>query len=234
MVRIIQVILLFFFLTLTVLLGNYFDQLFQQEKITQTQIRIYPVDKNFIEQDEIASLIDLNDSIQIKNEIKKLEEKLEKNDFIDNAEVFQDLNGNLKIRVEQFKPLARIVGNSSYYIDEQGHKKPLSDHYTERVPLVRAVSPLIDHTLIVPLIKKINKDKFLKETVSEIYIKSNQEVIVKLDKISADFLLELNPKIIDEELFKLKVIYNYVLQKKLENKYKFYFLQYDNQVVCKK
>lgn len=234
MVKLIQVILLFFFLTLTVLLGNYFDQLFQQEKITQTQISIYPVDKNFIEQDEIASLIDLNDSIQIKNEIKKLEEKLEKNDFIDNAEVFQDLNGNLKIRVEQFKPLARIMGNSSYYIDEQGHKKPLSDHYTERVPLVRAVSPLIDHTLIVPLIKKINKDKFLKETVSEIYIKLNQEVIVKLDKISADFLLELNPKIIDEELFKLKVIYNYILQKKLENKYKFYFLQYDNQVVCKK
>ncbi len=219
---------------ISLMLGSYFDRLYQQEKIVETTIRVFPMDKNFIEPNEVAQLIALKDSMQQQINIAQIEAVLEQNDFIDNAEVYRDLNGHLIAEVEQYKPIARVWGKNSFYLDKNGHKKPLSKHYTERLMLVFGDLLPEKQPQTVALIQNIYNDSVLNKIVSEIHLRSRQTAVLKLIDVSGDFIIEINPDKTQEQLFKLKTMYAYVHQKHWNNKYKTYDFRFNNQVVCKK
>ena len=67
-----------------------------------------------------------------------LEETIEANPFVENAEVFSTLNGEVNITVSQRKPVARIFepSGNSYYLDSRGLPFPCSQHHAPAVPLV--------------------------------------------------------------------------------------------------
>jgi len=217
---------------ITIVLGSYFDALAGKEKMQTTQVHIYPMVKTFIMPDEVTKLIKIKDSTSKNIDVIDLEKSLEQNDYIRNAEVYKDLNGHLVAEVDQFHPIARIFSpTSSYYLDENGVRKPLSEHYTEKVVLVYGAINSGQKNKIINLIKKIDQDKFLNDIVSEIHIKDNG-IWLRTSQLSADIKIDLKENLSDQ-FYKLKAIYTYLVKRQLKNKYRQIDLRFENQAVCK-
>ena len=218
-------------LIITIVLGSYFDDLYKNEKLKETQVYIYPVVKTFIMPDDVVKIMNIKDSTIKRIDIDSLERILEQNGYIDNAEVYRDLNGRLVADVEQYKPIARFIGQTSYYLDENGNRKPLSKHYTEKGVLVYGEMYSGQKEKLKDLIKQIYNDKQLNEIVSEIHL-NGKKIYLKTGKLSAGININLNEDI-PEQLYKLKAIYSYLIKQNLTEKYRQIDLQFENQAVCK-
>jgi len=215
-------------LILTLVLGEVFSARLRQEGLQSKKVIIYPENKDFIRVDEVKKMLQIRDSATI--DMSAFEASLEKNNYISKAEVYRDLNGNLVAEVTQYKPIARVFGATSYYIDEQGKKRPLSHHYTENVVLIYGDVNQKQRKKLVAWIKQIYKDKLLNNIVSEIHLKS-YGYSFKIKNFSGNFILNnTNP---EEQLYKLKNMYAYLDGHKLQNKYYQIDLRYNKQVVCK-
>ena len=97
----------------------------------------------FIEEKDIVKLVSTATGGQIKNEplrgfnLRQLEDFLEKNVWIMDAELWFDNKDVLHISVTEREPAARIftTEGNSFYIDKTGKRMPLSDKLSARVPV---------------------------------------------------------------------------------------------------
>lgn len=69
--------------------------------------------------------------------LQALEEKLEKNVWVKDAQLFFDNNMVLHVHISEREPVARIFTNSgnSFFIDSSCHQMPLSDKMAVRLPV---------------------------------------------------------------------------------------------------
>jgi len=216
-------------LVLTIVLGSIFSADLHREKLQASRVKIYPENKHFIIDSEVKRLIHITDSTAV--DVALFEKKLQENKYIVKAEVFKDLNGNLAAEIYQYKPIARVMDGHSYYIDAQGVKRPLSDHYTENVMLVYGKVSQKQYRKVVRWVQKINKDPMLHDIVSELHVASNYYTI-RTNNNPAVFVLDTRHP--QEQLYKLKIMYAYLAKHQLKNKYQQIDLRYNKQVVCKK
>ena len=126
-------------------------------------------DNNFLTHSMVNKLLIQNDT-SVKNQAKsvidlyRLEKLVSENSYVENASVFLTISGSLKTIVKQRSPVARILQKeSSYYVDKQGVKVPLSTNYSARVMLVLGAENDEDIDEIMPLISLILKDEFLQK-----------------------------------------------------------------------
>ncbi|HKG68226.1 MAG TPA: hypothetical protein VKA92_05120 [Segetibacter sp.] len=95
----------------------------------------------FIEEKGVISLLKANGLVMEQPvetiDLKALEETLEKDKWIANAELFIDNKQVLQVIVEEKKPVARIFTRtgSSFYIDSACRKLPLSEKLSARIPM---------------------------------------------------------------------------------------------------
>lgn len=95
----------------------------------------------FIEEKGVISLLKANGLATGQPvetiDLKTLEETLEKDKWIANAELFFDNKQVLQVIVEEKTPVARIftVAGSSFYIDSAGRELPLSEKLSARIPM---------------------------------------------------------------------------------------------------
>ncbi|TVZ56865.1 cell division protein FtsQ [Lutibacter sp. Hel_I_33_5] len=167
-------------------------------------------------------------------DLHKLEKKVLMNPYIENASVFLTIKGELKSTIKQRTPIIRIVdGSTSYYIDKQGVKVPLSLNYSARVPLVSGVKSESDIAEIMQLMELILNDDFLKKEIVAIQKLENKEYFFTTR--SGDYKIEFG-KIEEASLKfrKLKAFYNKTFVDKTIKKYKTINVKYHNQVVCTK
>jgi len=218
-------------LLITLGLGRYFDAISQNEKLQTAQLYVYPLEKNFIEPEEVLKLMPIKDSLYKNVDIAELEQQLEKNDYISNAEVYKDLNGHLIAEVAQYHPIARVMGKTSYYIDINGDKKPLSKHFTERVVLVYGNITDKNKDQIIHLLKHIYQEEQLRKMIAEIHLK-NDKLHLRINEIPALVVMNNNGNT-EQQLKKLKAIYAYLIKNNQQNKYQQIDLRYKNQVVCR-
>jgi cell division protein FtsQ len=172
----------------------------------------------------------------------RLEEKLEKNVWIRDAELFFDNNRVFHIRVKERTPVARIFtrpGNS-FYIDSSGKKLPLSNGMTVRLPvftnfvaekttgLHKADQKLVDD--IKKLSVFILSDKFWMAQISQIDIVAgnNFEMVPTIGNHIIEFG---NGNNYAEKFEKLMVFYKQVLGKTGFDKYSRLDVRYDKHVV---
>ncbi|WP_299050285.1 cell division protein FtsQ [uncultured Polaribacter sp.] len=194
---------------------------------------------NFLTHEMVNKLLIQNDTT-LKNQAKtvidlySLEKNVLKNPYVENASVFLTIDGTLKSIIKQRTPIARIMSNnSSYYIDKEGVKVPLSDLHSARVLLITGVNMSEDIKEILPLLAIILEDNFLKKEVVGIHKKEGEEY--QFSVRSGDYKIDFGTLAETEVKFKkLKAFYNKAfLDKTIEN-YKTINVKYHNQVVCTK
>ena len=216
------------------------------------QISIFPGDEFFIENADIQVIIN-NEKGELKERLirtinlGKLESDLVQNPFINNAEVYKDLGGNLMIDVTQVCPLVRIINmrNESFYLGKQGTIFPTSKNFSSRVMVangnisfgeddsikVVANSKNTEYTDLYALAKYISSSNFWNAQIEQIYVNDKNEYEL-IPRVGGHKILFGSASKIEEKFEKLYAFYKEGLSKVGWGKYKTINLKYEDQIIC--
>ncbi len=178
-------------------------------------------------------------------DVERIEQVLEQDPFIENAESFVDAAGNLNLKIFQRQPILRIIDNNNlnYYLDENGVKMPLSKYFSARVPIVTgAVPPYVSDfllrkkyalTQVFTLVQILNADAFFAPMIQQIVVDAAGEFtiipILGDQKIRIGTLDDIEGK-----LDRLKIFYKEAMPYEGWKKYNSISVKYRGQIVCKK
>jgi cell division protein FtsQ len=139
--RIIQGLWILAGIGVIVLLGAAMQQ--KNHKVCEKiEVHITGAEKHvFIDEDDIKEMLNSISPVAGKDiaslNLRIMEEQLEKNAWVKNAELFFDNHRILMVNIEERQPIARVftVQGSSFYLDTAGVRLPLSDNLSARVPV---------------------------------------------------------------------------------------------------
>ncbi len=188
--------------------------------------------------------------------IYKIEQSLAGFPVIKNPEAFKRIDGSVTIKIEQRKPLVRIINDKheSFYIDSEGVIMPVSNKYTFHLMIANGnittnyktdskhnifekdSSYIKSDTFlrqIFTLAQYINKDKFWNAQIEQIYVNENKEFEL-IPRVGSHTILLGKINGYEKKFRKLKTLYMEGLRNTGWNQYKTINLKYKNQVVCTK
>ena len=187
------------------------------------------VNKLLIENNQDASAIRKD-----KLDLNKLEKVLDAQQMIEKSEVFVTVDGVLKAVVKQKTPIVRVFdGTSSFYIDYEGNRMPLSANFTPRIPLVFGLIDKKNEKVLAELFRKIYDDAFLKKNIIAIQIMPNGSL--KMLNRNFDFQIDFGGTInVDRKINNYKAFFQKAILDSSLYKYKKIDLRFTEQVVCTK
>ncbi len=179
----------------------------------------------------------------------QIEDFVNQNSYVKNAEVYSTLTGHLKIKVTQKKPLLRVINDrgAHYYIDDEGTAMPVKTGYTTRILVAsgKIATPYADTINLInnenfPVLKDlynlalyIRNNDFLEAQIEQIYVNEKNEYEL-VPKVGRQLILFGDITDMEEKFEKLIVFYQEGMKKAGWDTYRTINLKYKNQVVCAK
>lgn len=212
-------------------------------------IKIFGVSNHlFIDKEDIQKIIANYSGDNITNkaikdfDLRSIERILERDIWINNAELFFDTEGYLQVMVDEREPIARVftkTGNT-FYIDSSMMMLPLSDKFSARVPvftnfpsdtkiLTKKDSTLLED--IRTMSTAINEDPFLMGMIDQVDIAGQQFELYP--KMGDQVILFGEIEDYQNKFHKLKLFYKNVIAKTGWEKYSVVNLKFVDQVVAK-
>jgi len=202
----------------------------------------------YLEKREVAAILrsanlgDLKGKSMKDLDLKKMEDALELDPWINNAELFFDNDRVLQIQVEESRPLARIFtqkGNS-FYIDSTMKRLPLNEHYSPRLPVFTGFpsersgwkgKDSILMSDIARIAQFIVHDSFWMAQVDQVDINSRSEFEL-IPKVGDHVVLFGDGQDVKSKFNRLMLFYDQVLSRTGWNSYGLVNVQYSGQVVA--
>lgn len=173
-------------------------------------------------------------------DLAQLENRLEKNAWIKDAELYFDRANELHVVVTERQPIARVfaTNGSSFYIDSSGARLPLLPHITARVPVITnypsARRPLPKDSAVLQgvrqVIQFISSDDFWSAQIAQVDI-TPVGGFELLPTVGNHIIRIGDQENLEEKLGKLMLLYKQVLSKTGFDKYSVLDIQYAGQVV---
>jgi cell division protein FtsQ len=233
------------YIFLPILLGGigflygFSNQRNSQQTITKSVVKFQSNEPYFLTEEIVNKLLIQNNAIVKKQaksviDLYKLEEQVLESPYVEKVSLFITVDGNLNTVIKQREPIARILnGNSSYYVDSQAVKVPISENYSARVPVISGISNEKEVSSLIVLLNKIVDDDFLSKEIIGIELRAQNEYMFTVRsgnyRINFGDLTE-----IDSKIKKLKAFYSKVFLDSTIHKYKTINIKYHNQVVGEK
>lgn len=207
--------------------------------------------RNLIYEEEVKDILVKNFDNQLigrklkEVDVQLIEEVLDMNPFIKEADVYISATNVLHIRIDQRKPMLRLVDTRgvNFYMDEEGYRLPLSKNYTCRVPVVTGYIPVPEYVYLFnnedifqqlyTLGKAIREDDFIRALIEQIDVNVRNEITL-IPKLGTAKIIFGEIEDVDNKFFKLKRYYKKGLPYAGWDKYKSINLSYDNLVFCKR
>ena len=184
---------------------------------------------------------------------KQIEGKIQDLSSVEEVSVFKNLNGQLKVKVKQRKPILRIFNQdgSSLYVDDKGKAMPLSQNFTARVVVVNGKvnekgtlsvdeikandSIAKRHQLdnLYDFVMLYKKDEFFEAQIEQIYIERNGYYII-IPKVGDQKINFGEPIEMERKLKNYKTWMLHGINPENLNLYKEVNLKYNGQIVCTK
>jgi cell division protein FtsQ len=200
--------------------------------LSDIDVVIKPNSSFFISADSIKKSINKyiyasKDSISLSD----VEHEIDKNTFVEKAQVYTMVGNKLYVNVKQKEPVARIITNDSiYYLDKNSNFMSLSKLHSADVPIIFGFNQFSDLDYLTKVSLMIRDDKFLNQNITQIIINDNQEINLKLSGLNTFIELGHNNKL-EKKIQNLKAFYNRAIRKNDMEKYRKVNLQFENQVV---
>ena len=220
-------------------LYGFSNQRNSQQIITKSVVKFQSKEPYFLSEQIVNKLL-IQNNATVKKQAKsvidlyKLEEQVLESSYVEKVSLFITVDGNLNTVIKQREPIARILnGNSSYYIDSQAVKVPISENYSARVPVISGISNEKEVSSLIVLLNRIVDDNFLSKEIIGIELRAQNEYMFTVRsgnyRINFGDLTE-----IDSKIKKLKAFYSKVFLDSTIHKYKTINIKYHNQVVGEK
>ena len=215
----------------------------------------------FITSDEIRALITKDQGVvegkpMDKINLPELQQMLKDNSYIINVQVYATLDGDIKIKVAQKNPIARIINESSesYYVDSSGYFMPLSGNCTPRVLIVNGMintsyaanclnnakemeTDTSVHSMlpgIYRIASYINSNTFWKAQITQVYIDSAKDFTL-IPRVGGQHIILGDTTDLKQKFDKLFVLYRDGFNNNGKwNEYATINLKYKHQIICTK
>src|SRR5579863_10020793 len=215
----------------------------------------------FITSDEIRALITKDQGAVERKPMDKinlpeLQQMLNDNSYIINAQVYATLDGDIKVKVAQKNPIARIINesNESYYVDSPEYFMPLTDNCTPRVLIVngkvnepyaanyinnakKMETDTSVHSMlpgIYRIASYINNDAFWKAQITQVYIDSAKNFTL-IPRVGGQHIILGDTTDLKQKFDKLFVLYKDGFNNNGKwNEYATINLKYKHQIICTK
>ncbi len=222
-------------LVLIVVLFAFTSRRNKERKINEVHIEFIEEQDPYVNEVTVNKLLIQNQSrvTNVGKEILVLntvENELDAHKMIEYSDVYLTVNGELRARIKQRTPIARVNAVTPFYVDVTGNIMPLSDNYSAHVPIIHNVSER-EVSEVYPLLKKIQKDEFLKRHVVSVYKNVKKQYELELRVYSFRVVIGAVENL-DSKIKNFKAFYQKALGDKSLEKYKKVSLQFSNQVVC--
>ncbi len=206
-------------------------------------------ENHFIDEEDVRKLMQFESENLIGASIgnvslKEIEKKIKSDKFIEDAELYSDLKGNLLVNVELRRPIARIVRNDGPdgYIAEDGTIMPVSDKFTSRVVLISGsygrqllsqqnLNNVEEGKQLLAMLELIREDDFWNAQIAQLDIdsKGRMNLFPQVGDETIEFGKAEN---IESKFIKLMIYYKEILPTKGWNKYKRVNLEYEGQIIA--
>ena len=211
----------------------------QNRKLSKTMVQFVGENNQFLTRETVNKLLIENNSdiktlTKVKLDLNKLEKIVNKNNMVEKSQVFLSIDGVLIAIVKQRTPIVRVINNdTSFYVDYQGNKMPLSDDYSARVPLVLGEINNNNSAELHTLFKYIYDDDFLKKNIIGIQLFNNGAI--KLMNRNYNYEIDFGrSQNIEKKFNNYKAFFQKAVQDSSITKYKTITLRFTQQVVCTK
>jgi cell division protein FtsQ len=207
---------------------------------------VYNTEEKYVSEAEVGRVVkrilpNLNGTRLDAVKTHMLELELEKNPWVENAEIFKGYqygdslfyHGQLKIHLEQRIPFFRVMdGNYSYYIDSKGKRMPQSLSGTAYVPVVtgHVTAETIDSTFM-SFVSFIHDNSFWKAQIQQIHVRNDGELLL-IPRVGSHKIVFGDARDIEKKFRNLKAVYEKGFSHGGWNDYKYVSLKYNNLVVC--
>jgi cell division protein FtsQ len=217
--------------------------------IKDISIKIENIHRNhFLDESDIMELMQLKRESLIgasmtSVSLKDIEKKIRKQPYIQKADLYSDLKGNLVVRAELRRPIARIVRSDGTdgYIAEDGTMMPVSEKFTSRVILISGpyVSQMLqqsnlndneDMKKILTLIEAIRHDEFWHAQIAQLDIDSKSRITF-FPQVGDEKIEFGKPENVEAKFKKLMIFYKEILPRTGWNKYHRVNLEYEGQII---
>lgn len=186
----------------------------------------------FVDEKDIKELVkQYNPTRKIGDiNIPELEKKINKIPFVDSANVYLNLNGNLNVDIKQRVPAFRLnKDGKDFYVDKKGVEFPISKNFSLPSMLVMGDVKPSEYEALGDLIEKIDKDDFSKKYFIGITKEKEDYNLLTSDgnyKVEIGDLDNIDLKVRGFKTFVEKYLVDQNTQK-----YRKISLKYDNQIV---
>ncbi|MNK24081.1 Cell division protein FtsQ [compost metagenome] len=186
----------------------------------------------FVDEKDIKELVkQYNPTRKIGDiNIPELEKKINLIPFVDSANVYLNLNGNLNVDIKQRVPAFRLnKDGKDFYVDKKGVEFPISKNFSLPSMLVMGDVKPSEYEALGNLIEKIDKDDFSKKYFIGITKEKEDYNLLTSDgnyKVEIGDLDNIDLKVRGFKTFVEKYLVDQNTQK-----YKKISLKYDNQIV---
>ena len=176
--------------------------------------------------------------------MKEIEKKIKVNRFVEDAELYSDLKGNLIVKAMLRRPIARIVRNDGPdgYIAEDGTVMPVSDKFTTRVVLLSGsfarlllqtenLNKSIEGKQLMEMLTIIREDQFWRAQIAQLDIDNNVRVNL-FPQVGGQLIEFGKPENLELKFKKLRIFYKEILPQKGWNAYERVNLEYEGQIIA--
>jgi cell division protein FtsQ len=164
-----------------------------------------------------------------------IEESLENNAFVSDANCYVAMNGDLEIEVYQKTPILRVepTGSKGYYLDENGDFFPLSKEHT---PRVKIATGHINHDLdnkLYTFTSYVNQSTFWNGFIEHIFVRPNNDIVFTTQIGGHEVVIGDNSRL-EQKLDKLERFYKRASVHIGWEEYREINLKFKDQVICSK
>lgn len=224
----------------------------QSALCVRVNVRVYPAEIGFYNRQKILEQLRLNLPSGKKAiglplgeiAISSVENHLKGLDFIEKAEAYADMQGELHLNVWQRKPVVRIMrfDGTQFYVDQFGIKMPLNENFTAHVPFANgniferfeksdSVYSFVGNQ-VFKIASYVDKHPFYKALIEQIFVNADNELIL-VPKIGNQVIVFGDTNKMEIKFKKLLAFYREGLSRIGWSKYKRIDLRFDGQVICK-
>lgn len=218
--------------------------------VSDIRIKIDNIHENhFLDEEDVIHLMNV-DHERVKGaslealDFKEIEKRIKKDPFIRDAQMYSDLKGNVTVKVELRRPIARMVRNDGPdgYVAEDGTIMPVSEKYTSRVVLLSG--PFVRQLLkqqnanqteegrqLMEMLAMIRGDDFWKAQITELEIDKKGKVVF-YPQIGDERIEFGKADNLEAKFKKLKIFYKEIIPRVGWNKYNRVNFEYEGQIVA--
>lgn len=167
--------------------------------------------------------------------VRRIEETLEKNSLIENAECYKTQGGGVVINISQRLPVLRIMSDNGddYYVDAKGDVMPSNQYASDLAVATGRIDRKYARRVLAGIGSFILSDNFWRSQTEQLNVRDDGSLEL-VPRVGNHIVCLGQPVDVSRKLERLRKFYRYGLSHAGWNKYSVINVEFENQIICKR